>query len=120
MSVYVDPQAACFTSSQWRWPTSSHLFADTLDELHAFAARIGLRRAWFQNKVRPNGTSFPHYDLNAGRRKLAVAAGVIELERRAAVEMWRAKGWTGRRSSPAAALALGHLASGHQHEGGSR
>lgn len=98
MSVYVDPQMTCLVSRAWRWSTSCHMFADTLKELHAFAARIGLRRDWFQ------GGRFPHYDLNEGRRVKAVAAGVVELDRKAAVEMWRRRGWT-RRTSPAATPA---------------
>lgn len=92
MPVYVDPQCRCLTSRQWKWPTSSHMFADSLDELHAFAKRIGLRREWFQL----SHGSFPHYDLNEWRRAKAVSAGVIELDRRVAVEMWRDRGWTRR------------------------
>jgi len=34
-----------------------HLTADTLDELHAEAARIGLQRRWFQSG------RHPHYDV---------------------------------------------------------
>jgi hypothetical protein len=93
VSVYVDPQMTCLVSRAWRWPTSCHMFSDSLDELHAFAARIGLRRAWFQDG------RFPHYDLNEWRRRMAVKAGVVELDRRAAVEMWRAKGWSRRRTT---------------------
>lgn len=48
--------------------------ADTLDELHAFALRIGLRRTWFQ----PHAIS-PHYDLTVGRRAAAVRAGAVEM-----------------------------------------
>lgn len=92
MSVYIDPQMTCIVSRAWKWPTSCHMFADTPDELHAFAVKIGLRWQWFQIS---HGT-FPHYDLNESRRAKAVAAGAIELDRRAAVEMWRAKGWTRR------------------------
>lgn len=92
MSVYIDPQSKCLVSRAWRWPTSCHMFSDSLEELHAFAARIGLRREWFQLS---HGT-FPHYDLHKYRRRLAIANGAIELDRRTAVEMWRAKGWTRR------------------------
>lgn len=99
MSVYVDPQMQCLRSAQWKWPTSCHMFADTLDELHAMAKRIGLRREWFQLS---HGT-FPHYDLNESRRAKAIAAGVIELDRRSAVDIWRAKGWTRRASKGGAA-----------------
>src|SRR5918995_1476779 len=40
------------------------------DELHAFAARLGLRRAWFQGD---------HYDLPPHGRAAAVALGAVEV-----------------------------------------
>lgn len=77
MSVYVDEIMV--------WPHakgifrggSCHLTADSLDELHAFAAKVGLKRAWFQNHPLA-----PHYDLTPGRRAVAVKAGAIEETRR--------------------------------------
>lgn len=39
-----------------------HLIADSLEELHSFAARIGLRRCWYD----PN-PKHPHYDLMKGK-----------------------------------------------------
>jgi hypothetical protein len=56
----------------------SHLSADTMEELHAVAERIGLKRAWFQGQ-----SSYPHYDL-FGSEKIARAdaAGVVMLPRR--------------------------------------
>ncbi len=69
MSVYVDR----LRNWGWRLGPSSHLIADTVEELHAFAERIGLRREWFQD-----GRS-PHYDLTAGRRTTAVRLGAVEL-----------------------------------------
>lgn len=51
---------------------SSHLTADTLEELHAFARKIGLRRGWFQGSSR-----VPHYDLTEARRDRALAAGAV-------------------------------------------
>lgn len=41
-----------------------------LQELHAMAARLGLKRAWFQNKP-----SHPHYDLVPSKRVLALQLG---------------------------------------------
>jgi len=60
-----------------------HLFADSTDELHAFAERIGLLRNWFQGD---------HYDLTPKRRAVAVAAGALEVDRRALAKLriqWR-------------------------------
>lgn len=52
-----------------------HLLSDTsVDELHAFADRIGLRRAWFQTPEK-----CPHYDVSLGKRAAAVAAGAVHL-----------------------------------------
>ena len=56
-----------------------HLWSSTnnVDELHAFAARIGMRRTWYQNKPR-----FPHYDLTGERITLAIKAGAVERDLR--------------------------------------
>jgi hypothetical protein len=62
-----------------RWPHarhrcfmvgSAHLTADSLEELHGFARRIGLKREWFQNNPLA-----PHYDLSPKRHAAALAAG---------------------------------------------
>lgn len=50
------------------------MFATNLDALHEFAQSIGLRREWYQ------GEQFPHYDLTASKRRLAIQSGAIELE----------------------------------------
>jgi len=60
-----------------------HMLADTLDELHAMAAKIGMKREWFQP------TSFPHYDVSLTRRKLALQYGAIEVDRREVVRIMR-------------------------------
>jgi hypothetical protein len=73
VSVYVDPMMEHGGSSTFRWKRSCHMYADTLDELHAMARTVGMRRAWFQDKE-----TLPHYDLVGTRRALAVAAGAIE------------------------------------------
>lgn len=62
-----------------KWPTtircfragSCHMMATTLEELHAFAERLGLRRSWFQP------ASSPHYDLTASKRELALQLGAV-------------------------------------------
>lgn len=75
--VYVDELTPCIPNRNWRWRESCHLIADTLEELHIFAAAIGMRRSWFQVDSR-----LPHYDLNASRRRIAVSRGAVELTRR--------------------------------------
>jgi hypothetical protein len=49
-----------------------HMTADTVEELHAMASRIGLKRAWFQDRP-----GCPHYDLTPGRREKALQNGAI-------------------------------------------
>ncbi len=79
--VYVD----ALRDYGWRLGKSCHLVADSDDELHAFAARVGMKRAWFQPK------STPHYDLTASRRAKAVALGAVELDRSGFVALIRRK-----------------------------
>jgi hypothetical protein len=71
--VYVDKLFQTERSSKWRYPSTCHLTADTLEELHKFALRLGLRRAYFQDHPR-----HPHYDITEGRRKLAIKLGAKE------------------------------------------
>lgn len=73
MAVYVDELVVYPNAKGIFRSGSCHLSADTEDELHAFAAKIGMRRAWFQPHKR-----LPHYDLIASKRALAVALGAIE------------------------------------------
>lgn len=57
-----------------------HMVSDTSEEeLHAFAARIGLKRSWFQGRPK---SSAAHYDLTPSRRARAVAAGAVEVSAR--------------------------------------
>lgn len=79
------------------WPTkircfkggSAHLMADTLDELHAFAKRLRLKREWFQDHP-----MHPHYDLTVAKRAHAVALGATEVSaREQARKRLIARGW---------------------------
>jgi hypothetical protein len=67
MTVYVDNERI-----EWRGKLWCHLVADSLEELHAFAARIGLRRSWFQDRA-----SYPHYDVTTDVRERAIRSGAI-------------------------------------------
>jgi hypothetical protein len=86
MAVYVDPILNHGGSKSFRWPKSCHMYADTLDELHAMAVAIGMRREWFQD--RPD---LPHYDLVPARRLRAIALGAVQHDRYQLVEFMRRK-----------------------------
>lgn len=64
---------------------SGHLVSDeSLNELHAFAKSIGLRREWFQDK------RIPHYDLTTARmRTKAVNSGAVLVSSKEIVEKMR-------------------------------
>lgn len=84
MTIYVDPLMSHGWKLRGHAVQNCHLFSDAGDdELHAFAERIGMKRAWFQAK------SVPHYDLTPSRRKCAVACGAVEVDRRQAVDLWK-------------------------------
>lgn len=77
-----------------------HMIADTLEELHAMADRVGVAREHFQNKQ-----AGPHYDIAKSRRLLAIDAGAVEVTLRECACMmarWRA---TGQLGTPATAIA---------------
>ena len=71
MTVYVDDAVHLWRGERW-----AHLLADTLDELHAFAAQLGMPRRAFQNR-----TSGAHYDVTAALRERAIALGAMPISR---------------------------------------
>jgi len=71
MAVYVDDAVTLWRGRRW-----AHLMADTLDELHAFAAALGIPRHAFQNR-----TSGAHYDVPADLRERAIALGAVAISR---------------------------------------
>lgn len=79
MTVYVDDAVTLWRGRRW-----AHLMADTLDELHAFAARLGIPRKAFQNR-----TSGAHYDVTAELRETAIALGAVAISRHRERELVR-------------------------------
>lgn len=78
MTVYVDDwrQQAKVGRHSARW---SHMFSDSSDEeLHALAARIGLKRSYFQKPNDPLQTA-RHYDVTENKRLAAISAGAVEI-----------------------------------------
>jgi hypothetical protein len=74
LSVYVDN---AFAVGDWgRWSGGGHLQADTVEELHEFALRLGLRMEWFQCK--PGRPENDHYDLSRTGRERALELGAID------------------------------------------
>lgn len=85
MTVYVDdirlPAQVRRYTAKW-----SHLTADTREELHEFAARLGLRRSYFQDPV-VNGKPLAepgtlhaemwHYDVTESKRQEAIRLGAV-------------------------------------------
>lgn len=65
MTVYVDDSRLLWRGRSW-----CHLVADSVSELHAFAAQLGLRREWFQYR-----SMYPHYDVTVSVQRRALALG---------------------------------------------
>jgi hypothetical protein len=81
MSVYIDQAIWDWHGLKW-----AHLLADDTDELHRFAARLGIHRTSYQG---PPKTSIPHYDLTGFERRRAIAAGAIACSREEIVAVIR-------------------------------
>src|SRR5262249_23255920 len=79
--VYVD--AAIGEWQGLKWPP---LLADDIDDLHRFAARLGIHRASYQG---PPRTSVPHYDLTSYERQRAIALGATACSREEIVAVAR-------------------------------
>lgn len=79
MSVYVDKPVHAYGRM-----IMCHMLADTPQELHEMADRIGVNRKWFQNKA-----SSPHYDICKAKREIAVKHGAVEVGRREVVRVIR-------------------------------
>lgn len=74
MTVYVDTMKASYGRMKM-----CHMYADTLDELHAMAERLGVRR-YFQA---PPKASHPHYDISLGKKAEAMRQGAVEITMKA-------------------------------------
>ena len=80
MPVYVDEPI--FERWGLRW---CHLTADDPEELHAFAALLGLERSRFQSK--PDRPWADHYDITEHKRGQAVSRGALEISMKEAGEL---------------------------------
>jgi hypothetical protein len=73
MAVYVDQAIWSWQGLKW-----CHLLADDLDDLHRFAASLGIKLTSFQAAPK---SSVPHYDLTAYERGQAIARGAVPCTR---------------------------------------
>lgn len=79
MAILVDTAIWPYRGRRW-----AHLVSDrSIDELHAFAAELGLRREWFQGD---------HYDVPTEVRDQAVGLGAQEVTAAELVRRLRASG----------------------------
>lgn len=79
--IYVDNMRAPFGRM-----IMCHMVADTPEELHAMADKIGVARRWFQGD---------HYDICLSKRAAALRLGAVDCERRTLIETvkrFRARG----------------------------
>ncbi len=82
MSVYVDDMQA-----QYGHMKMCHMLADTEEDLHAMAGRIGVARRWHQYP----GTVKSHYDICMSMREKAVRCGATQIDRRGVAKLLAAK-----------------------------
>lgn len=78
MTAYVDDMYK-YPIGKFRRMKMSHLVADTEEELHAMARRIGVARRWFQDPKTMPKVSHPHYDICKSKRELAIELGAKEI-----------------------------------------
>lgn len=81
MSVYVDSAIHAL-----RGRRMCHMFSPDLAELHAMADSIGIEQRWFQDPLTMD-VSWPHYDIDEGRRALALRLGAMACDRYQTVAM---------------------------------
>lgn len=72
MSVYVTETKKVEKNSLWRWSYIAYMFADSRQELHDFAYRIGLHPYMFMNH--PHS---PYYPITCRKRYKALDNGAI-------------------------------------------
>jgi len=60
-----------------------HLIADTEEELHKFAHKIGLKKEWFQSHA------FKHYDLMGSKTTDAIRNGAIYRTTKQLIKIYR-------------------------------
>lgn len=102
MTVYVDDMAAPYRPKHrpGRTYVMCHMIADSEDELHAMAAKIGVARKWFQGRPAHD----PHYDIAKSKRALAIKLGAVAVSRRELAAMNMLRRWGQPMGDPVTAM----------------
>ncbi len=79
MPVYVDDMEAKYSRM-----IMCHMVADTLEELHDMAEKIGVPKKWYQG---PPVTRRPHYDICMSKKKNALELGAIQITMRETIQI---------------------------------
>lgn len=82
MTTYIDD-----LKMPYRRMLMSHMMADTVEELHKMADKIGINRKWFQTKK--GKYPDPHYDICQTKKALAIEHGAVEVDFREFVKIMR-------------------------------
>lgn len=90
MTVYVDDMYLR-PMGQYKQMKMSHMIADTEEELHHMAKKIGLKRKWFQGD---------HYDVSLLKREKALRNGAISITLRECSQMCFVRKVTGKLPRP--------------------
>tara|TARA_B100000700_G_scaffold230615_1_gene255042 strand:- start:14884 stop:15201 length:318 start_codon:yes stop_codon:yes gene_type:complete len=77
MAVYVDNYKAKFKNY-----IMCHMIADSEEELHSFAIKLGLKTSWYQNK-----TKHKHYDISQSVKQKAIELGAMEVSAKTLVKL---------------------------------
>jgi hypothetical protein len=64
-----------------------HLVADSREELHAFAAKVGIKRCWFDGN-----RHHPHYDIPLKLRQAVEKSNAIKVSPREVLEISKTLG----------------------------
>lgn len=92
MTVYVDDMSAPFGRMKM-----CHMLADSDDELHAMADKIGVARKWWQSPAKTSGS---HYDIALIKKALALEAGAVAITWKQASAMNARRRVTGELGEP--------------------
>ena len=95
MTVYVDDMHL-YPIGNYRGMKMSHMIADSDEELHEMAQKIGIDKKWWQKPPKHQS----HYDIAMAKREQAIALGGIPITMRQCSAMCRRRRVTGSLGLP--------------------